>query len=877
MAHQRLVVAAMLSAGMTLALAQVSLAAQGPALKLGKGNHICLIGNTLGERMEHDGWLETLIQARFPEDQLTFRNLCEAADQLRLRIRVEGFGSPNEWLAKEKADVIFAFFGFNESFAGPAGLDKFKKDLDTFLKNTQGEKYDGSSPPKIVLFSSIAQEKIASDPNLPDNVQNNQNIKLYTDAAAQVARDNAVTYVDLFEPSQRLYAAAAKPLTIDGIHLTSDGDRQLAEAIVEDLFPDGAARPADAQLEKLRDAVLDKDFCFFHRYQTNDGYNVYGGRSYEKYVGITNREVLQREMTVLDVMAANRDQRIWAVAQGRDLQVNDDNTPPFIEVPTNSPGPLPGGAYPYRSGEEAIKDMKLAPHLKITLVASEQEFPDLENPVQMTFDTKGRLWVAVIPSYPHWRPKDDMNDKVLIFDIQDGKAVKQTVFADHLNCPTGLELYGGGVFVATCPDLFFLKDTTGGDHANYRERVVEGLGIADTHHQANSFVLDPGGALYFQEGTFQATHVETLWGPQYCFNGGVYRYEPLTHRFETYVSYGFANPHGHVFDHWGQDFVTDGTGNVNYYAAGFSTHVNYPDKHRGYQPYFHQHYRPCPGTAIISSRAFPPEMQGNLMDLDVIQLQGIGQYKFREQGSGFVGIEQEPLVHSKDPNFRPVAAAIGPDGAIYFLDWQNPIIGHLQHHLRDPNRDHTHGRIYRITYEGRQLLTPVQIYGQSIEKLLDLLKAPEDSTRYRAKIELSSRDPAQVVAALGKWIAALDKESPGYQHNLMEGLWMYQWENSVNEPLLKQMLRSSDYHARAAATRVLCYWRDRVSGALDLLRVQVNDDNPRVRLEAVRACSFFPSAKAAEVALESLNKPQDYYLKYTLDETMRTLDKYNRN
>jgi hypothetical protein len=129
---------------------------------------------------------------------------------------------------------------------------------------------------------------------------------------------------------------------------------------------------------------------------------------------------------------------------------------------------------------------------------------------------------------------------------------------------------------------------------------------------------------------------------------------------------------------------------------------------------------------------------------------------------------------------------------------------------------------------------------------------------------------------LEKWIAGLDKNDKAYQHNLMEGLWMYQWQNVVNEALLEQMLRSPDYHARAAATRVLCYWRDRVKDPLKLLKVQADDDNPQVRLEAVRACSFFKTPQAADVALETANKPQDYYLKYTLDETLKTLDKYSK-
>jgi hypothetical protein len=223
-----------------------------------------------------------------------------------------------------------------------------------------------------------------------------------------------------------------------------------------------------------------------------------------------------------------------------------------------------------------------------------------------------------------------------------------------------------------------------------------------------------------------------------------------------------------------------------------------------------------------------------------------------------------------------VSAKIGPDGAIYILDWQNPIIGHLQHHLRDPSRDHTHGRIYRITYDGRPLMTPAKIAGEPVEHLLELLKDPTNDTRYRAKIELSRHDAREVIPVLEKWIAGLDKNDKNYQHDLMEGLWVYQWNNVLNEPLLKQLLRSPDAHARAAATRVLCYWRDRVAKPLDLLKAQADDESPRVRLEAVRAASFFTTPDAVDVALETADKPQDYYLKYCLDETLKTLDKYSK-
>jgi len=203
----------------------------------------------------------------------------------------------------------------------------------------------------------------------------------------------------------------------------------------------------------------------------------------------------------------------------------------------------------------------------------------------------------------------------------------------------------------------------------------------------------------------------------------------------------------------------------------------------------------------------------------------------------------------------------------------------MQHHIRDPNRDKSHGRIYRITYEGRPLLKPAKIDGQPIQILLELLKEPENDVRTRAKIELGKHDTEKIIAAVKKWTASLDPKDKDYEHQMLEALWVHQWHNVVNEDLLKRTLRSPDFHARAAATRVLCYWRDRVNDPLALLEVQAKDESPRVRLETVRACSFFKTSKAAEVALAVLDKEKDpnkpdYYIKYCLDETMKALDKY---
>jgi putative heme-binding domain-containing protein len=879
-----------------------------PKLEIRKGDHICIIGNSLADRMQHDGWLETLLYTRFPTYDLTIRNLGFSGDELTLRLRSQDFGTPDQWLAgigsipqpsklvtrhgvrenrfettNTKADVVFAFFGYNESFAGQAGLAQFKKDLDVFVKHTLAQKYNGKSAPRLVLFSPTAFENHHS-PNLPDGEEANGRLELYTKAMEEVARASAVPFVDLFHVTKSRFAsarnsAAGASFTINGVHLNESGNRLVAFLIDSALFGDNNKPNEDSDMvKKIRQAVLDKNFYWFHRYRILDGYNVYGSRAFIPYAEKqTNYEDQQRELEILDVKTANRDKRIWAVAQGRDLKVDDSNIPPIIPTATNKPGTGPNGTHIYVDGEEAIKKMTVAPPMKVTLFASEKEWPELAKPVQMQFDTQGRLWVAVWPSYPHWKPTEEMNDKILIFEDTKGtgKADKMTVFADHLHCPTGFEFYNGGVLLAQAPDLIFLKDTKGTGNADLRERVLHGLDSADTHHTANSFALDPGGALYFQEGTFHHTQVETPYGPPVrSANAAVFRYEPRTQKFSVYVPYGFANPHGHVWNAWGQDFVYDGTGAQPYHGALFSGHLNFPQKHPHPPQVYQQRTRPCPGVEILSSRHFPQENQGNLLVPNVIGFQGILQYKVEDKGASFAGTEVQPIVYSSDPNFRPSDIKMGPDGAIWFVDWHNTLIGHLQHALRDPSRDRTHGRIYRVTYEGRSLLTPVKIAGEPIEKLLDLLKEPEDRVRYRVRIELGARKSADVIAAVNRWAAALDQKDPGYERLMLEALWLHQAHNIVDVALLKRELASPDLRARAAATRVLCYWRDRVPDALDLLKKLAADPEPRVRLEAIRAASFFTVPEALEVALLSTEHPSDTYLDYVRTETMKALDPY---
>lgn len=521
--------------------------------------------------------------------------------------------------------------------------------------------------------------------------------------------------------------------------------------------------------------------------------------------------------------------------------------------------------------EIARQHLKMAEGYAVNLFASEEDFP-IGNPVAMTFDARGRLWVITMPAYPHQEPGIDPDDKLIILEDTDGdgRADKHTVFADGLYQPVGFELGDGGAYVSQPPDLLFLRDTDGDDVADERRVLLHGFGTEDSHHAIHSFVWGPGGALYFQEGTFHHSQVETPYGPVRMQYSGVFRYEPRAHRLERYVSYRFANPWGHEFDRWGQNFISDASNGNNYFGLPLTGYLPYPEKHPRMKV-FTTIVRPTAGSEFVSSRHFPEEAQGDFLYNNTIGFHGIKQHRVHPEGSGFAGEEIEPLLVSTDINFRPVDMQFGPDGALYIVDWFNPLVGHMQYSLRDARRDKTHGRIWRITHEGSPLLTPPDIAGRPIGELLDLLKTYEDQVRYRVRRELRLHDPDAVQEALETWIDGLDPDAEHYEHYLLEALWVHQTHHLINTGLLEQLLDADDHRARAAATRVLRHWRRDIADPLALLARQVQDPHPLVRLEAVVALSYMDSAEAAFHALEALDYEMDYYLDYGLNETIRAL------
>ena len=228
---------------------------------------------------------------------------------------------------KPKADVILAFFGANEAWDDNP-VDYGAK-LGNWVDETLTKKYNGQSAPVIVLFSPIAYEN-HGNPNLPDGNEQNERLKRITEATAKVAKDKKLEYVDLFTTSQKLYqetqssiGSSGDPsnshstLTLNGIHLTSEGNDHLARIIHKALF--GKDAPVKhSNLEQTRKAAIDKNWHWFNRYRATDGNNVWGGRSGLRFVDKqSNKDVLWHELDMIDVMTANSGQGRACRGQGR--------------------------------------------------------------------------------------------------------------------------------------------------------------------------------------------------------------------------------------------------------------------------------------------------------------------------------------------------------------------------------------------------------------------------------------------------------------------------------------------------------------------------------------------------------------------------------
>jgi glucose/arabinose dehydrogenase/azurin len=903
----------------TLIAADTNAQALTPGFSPKKGDRVVLLGNTFADRMRHYGYFETILQRSFPDKNLSLRNMGWSADEVGLQPRplnfpgfgektkrltegqaevtFKGFtheGEPNQMpvpfnfnglnqdLYDQKADVIFLCFGMNEAFRGEAGLAQFEKDLRAFVQNLKNNKYNGKAAPTLVLVSPIAHENLGA--HFPDPAEHNKNLLLYTKSLRKTAGEQNLLFIDLYTPSlARMQEKGKAKITINGIHLTDAGYRLAGEWMAQSL---GFGKTIDLNSEnskKLTAVIKMKDDHFFYRWRAVNGEYIYGRR--REPFGVI---AFPPELRKLNQMTVSLDSVIWDLSKNKGteayrkaIDIIDRRGKP-IDPMLETAVPMTG-----RQGEAAkaaahahhekmwpatTEKFKLPEGYEVNLFASEKDFP-IEKPVAMNFDKKGRLWVATMPTYPQYFPGIPVHDKIVILEDSngDGKADKHTVFADDLYLPLGFEFGNGGVFVSQEPDILFLKDTNGDDKADVREVVLTGFGSEDSHHATHAFTWGQDGALYFNEGTFLNTQVETPYGPVRSYAGATYRFEPRTGKLQHYISYPYFNPWGSVFDKWGMHLIGDASDGSNYFAPPMTGKVDYPNKHPRLNMFTETRVRPTAGIEIISSSNFPDEVQGDFLVNNNIGFQGTKQYRIVHEGSAIRGTEGVDLLQSSDPNYRPIDLEFGPDGALYIVDWYNPLISHGENPPRDPARDKAHGRVWRISYKNRPLSKVTDISKQGISELLNNLKSTDDRFRYRTRYQLREKSPEELLPVLKKWITDLDKTNPDYELHLLEGLWLYQDFDVVEPDLLKKLLDAKEPKARTAATKVLRFWHDRIPGSLELLRTRVNDESARVRLEAIVALSFFETEAGVDAALDVLKYPTDYYLDYAVSETFRQL------
>lgn len=381
--------------------------------------------------------------------------------------------------------------------------------------------------------------------------------------------------------------------------------------------------------------------------------------------------------------------------------------------------------------------------------------PRIRKPIQINFDSKGQLWVVSSEIYPHIKPGDTANDKIIVLRDQDGDGTcdSSTVFADGLLIPTGVAPdENGGAYVAASTELLHFTDTNGDGKSDSKRVVLSGFGTEDTHHLIHTLRWGPDGCLYFNQSIYIHSHIETSFGTTHLDGGGIWRYNPEKGELSVFAK-GLVNPWGHAFDAYGESFATDGAGSegINYIFPN-AVYVASPGEARwlsGLNPGSPKH---C-GLEVISGNHFPASWWGSLVTND-FRGHRVCRFTIQPSGSSYISRQQPEIVKSSHSAFRPVDVRIGPDGALYIADWYNPIIQHGEVDFRDRRRDREHGRIWRIYMKGRQLDSLPDFSNATVSDLLGLLESPSLPVRQFSRQHLWKRlsgDKTAVMNAASEW------------------------------------------------------------------------------------------------------------------------------
>ncbi|MEM1294642.1 MAG: PVC-type heme-binding CxxCH protein [Verrucomicrobiota bacterium] len=803
---------------------------------------IVFMGQTDTVRSRLDGTLESIIAANFANQKPLLRNMAWESDTVYEQWRDIDFGSWSDQLNAVGATMVMAQFGQMEALDGAERLPEFVAAYEMLLDQV------ASRTRRLVLVSPRPFEKPVS-PYMPDHREKNSVVAQYRDAIQKLAERRSAIFVDLFEPNKD----SKTRLTTNGIHLNDEHQLTIALQIASAL-----GLPTTAPSSDLQNAIREKNRLWYDNWRPMNWSFAFGDRTTQMFSKAGgNRPPLKVELEEFKQLLQKADDAVHQVALGNPVKTHP--------APVMQPAPAPPGDH---SVEAQLASFKVLDGFEINLFASEAD--GIVKPVQMRWDDRGRLWVICIPTYPHVEPGLRPGDYIMVCEDTDGdgKADKFDRFAEGLFIPMGLEFGDGGLYVTEATELVHLKDTDGDGKADQRTVILSGFGTADSHQMVNGLERGPLGDLWFTQGHHAYSRVETPFGISKLEKSGVWRYRPGTGRLDGFFNQSKAglNGQGVTHDNWGQTFHNSAAGSGVFYTSAGAVAT---DRTKGMWPLTPNPSRNT-GIEFIGTRHLPNDMQGNVV-WGGFMSNSIELRKVIDEGAGFQFEKLPDLIQSNRQEFRPVNVRGGPGGAIYVCDWYNATIGHYQASYRDPSRDRTHGRIWRITAKDRPLTQAPNLDGLGPAQLLELLRSPERLTRANAKKRLFDLPAGEVIPVVEQWLNNLDKTDQHYAHLIYESSGVFAAHEEVWPELIGQMIRMDNPRVRAIGTRLIGRWADRLENPLALLETTAADENARVRMETIVACSQVPSANAMQVAAMTLDQPRDRFINYTFGLAVHAL------
>jgi putative membrane-bound dehydrogenase-like protein len=541
---------------------------------------------------------------------------------------------------------------------------------------------------------------------------------------------------------------------------------------------------------------------------------------------------------------------------------------------------------------------QVAPDLRLELFAGE---PDIAKPIAFAWDERGRLWLCETRDYPHGVQRTgEGNDDVKICEDTDGdgRADKFTVFADKLNIPTSLTFARGGIIVSQPPRFLFLADTNGDDKADVREEILTGWGIGDTHAQANNLHYGHDNWLYGCVG-YSGFNGE-VGGKSMRFAQGTYRFKADGSALEFLHQFS-NNSWGQSANDAGDQFGGTANGAPIFYGGipasaappGFrvtsAKKINVEERCHTITPNFRQvdvfaGYTAAAGSAFIYSANLPPRLQGKAMVCEPT-MKNITLMDVQPKGGGYTAKDGFNLVASSDEWMSPVFSEVGPDGAVWFSDWQNFIIQHnptpsvqrggygartgVGGAHENPLRDHERGRIYRVVWEKAQKPAITSLKGANADALVNALSSDNQFWRLTAQRLLVEGKNADAAESLKKVVTAKDA-SIGAVH----ALWTLHGLGALDDNTHLAALRANDSKLRRAATRAL--GNDDRAKTLYFSAGVVTDPDLVTRCAAFVKLGDFSTSKEIQNVVSSLSKNPAHKSDDWLSEATRLLLKKHK-